>query len=72
MNFPSPVTARRMGRPALNLEETKVRLAAGAKSRIIALVGEQRMAAYIRDAVEEKLQRDEKRRPGKGAAEYGE
>jgi hypothetical protein len=68
MNIPSPVMARRMGRPALNLEETKIRLAAGAKARIIALVGEQRMAAYIRDAVEEKLLRDEKRKPGKAPA----
>lgn len=63
MSFSSPVMSRRMGRPALNLEETKVRLSAGAKARIIALVGENRMAAYIRDAVEEKLQRDEKRKP---------
>ncbi|BAU93332.1 hypothetical protein MPPM_4727 [Methylorubrum populi] len=48
-----------MGRPAMNLEETKVRLNAGAKERIIALVGEQRMATFIRTAVEEKLQREE-------------
>ena len=59
MIFPSPVTARRMGRPPLNVEETKVRLNAGAKQRIAALVGENRMAAFIREAVEEKLQREE-------------
>lgn len=58
-NIPSPVMGRRMGRPAMNLEETKVRLNAGAKERIIALVGEQRMATFIRTAVEEKLQREE-------------
>lgn len=49
-----------MGRPPLNVEETKLRLNAGSKQRIAALVGKQRMAAYIRDAVEEKLLRDEK------------
>lgn len=59
MISPSPVIGRRMGRPSMNLEETKVRLIAGAKDRIIALVGAQRMAAFIRDAVEEKLQREE-------------
>ncbi|MGE8128921.1 hypothetical protein ACQKQD_18270 [Methylobacterium sp. NPDC080182] len=61
-----------MGRPALNLEETKVRLNAGQKDRIIALVGEQRMSAYIRETLEARLQKDEaaaKRKPSKGAAE---
>lgn len=57
----SPVTSRRMGRPALNVEETKVRLNAGAKKRIAALVGENRMSAFIREAVEEKLAREEKK-----------
>lgn len=63
MNFPSPVSERRMGRPPLNVEETKVRLAAGVKGRIIALVGKHRMAAFIRAAVEEKLRREEARLP---------
>ncbi|MEN3234751.1 hypothetical protein PUR29_14210 [Methylobacterium ajmalii] len=71
MQIPSPVTTRRMGRPPLNVEETKVRLLAGSKQRIIALVGEQRMATFIREAVEEKLRRDEKRKPSKEAAEDG-
>lgn len=56
---------RRMGRPALNLEETKVRLNAGQKDRIIALVGEQRMAAFIREAIEEKLAAAEAQAPRK-------
>ena len=72
MNFPSPVTTRRMGRPPMNVEETKVRLAAGSKQRIAVLVGENRMAAFIREAVEEKLRRDEKRNAGKGATEGSE
>lgn len=58
-NFPSPVMRRSMGRPALNLEETKVRLNAGQKERIIALVGEQRMSAYIRETLEKRLLEDE-------------
>lgn len=59
MNFPSPVIERGMGRPSLNVEETKVRLAAGVKDRIIALVGKQRMAAFIREAVERALSEQE-------------
>lgn len=54
-----------VGRPALNLEETKVRLNAGQKDRIIALVGEQRMAAFIREAIEEKLAATEAQPPRK-------
>lgn len=65
MQIPSPVTTRRMGRPPLNVEETKVRLNAGSKQRIAALVGENRMAAFIREAVEEKLSREEKRKTAK-------
>lgn len=60
MKFQPPVTRRRMGRPAMNLEETNVRLNAGSKKRIASLVGENRMSAFIREAVEEKLKREEK------------
>jgi hypothetical protein len=55
-----------MGRPPLNVEETKVRLSAGSKQRIAALVGENRMAAFIREAVEEKLTREERQARAKG------
>ena len=58
-----------VGRPSLNVEETKVRLTAGVKDRIIALVGKQRMAAFIREAVEEALSKAEKRKPRKEATE---
>lgn len=61
-----------MGRPSLNVEETKVRLTAGVKDRIIALVGKQRMASFIRDAVEAALSKAEKRKPSKGATEGSE
>lgn len=57
-----------MGRPALNVEETKVRLTAGAKQRIIALVGKNRMAEFIRAAILEKLERDERHPGGDRAA----
>ncbi|MBO1081677.1 hypothetical protein IAI61_21825 [Roseomonas sp. 573] len=52
-----------MGRPPMNLEETKVRLNGDHKRRIVALVGENQMAAFIREAVEEALQRREARAP---------
>lgn len=71
-HFPSPDMPPRMGRPSLNVEETKVRLTAGVKDRIIALVGKQRMAAFIRDAVEVALAKAEKLKPGKGATEGSE
>ena len=59
ITFPSPVMTRRMGRPAMNLEETKVRLTAGAKARIITLVGDNQMATFIRHAVDEAIRRAE-------------
>jgi predicted DNA-binding protein len=52
-----------MGRPPLSKQsETKltgVRLTEDIRRRIAALVGENRMAAFIREAIEEKLVRDE-------------
>jgi predicted DNA-binding protein len=46
-----------MGRPSLNVIETKVRLSADHRKRIEALVGENRMAQFIREAVENELKR---------------
>ena len=48
-----------MGRPALNMEATMVRLPATLRERIKALAGTYGMAKWIRDAIEEKLARDE-------------
>jgi predicted DNA-binding protein len=49
-----------MGRPPLNVRETKVRLPEGTRERIVALLGGDRMmAAFIREAVEEVLARRE-------------
>lgn len=57
------------GRPSLNVEETKVRLTAGAKERIAALVGTYGMAGFIRRAVDAAIDaaEAEKRKPSKGA-----
>ncbi len=58
-DFPGTVTAVRMGRPPLHVKETKVRLTADARARIEALVGPNRMAEFIREAVERELTRRE-------------
>ncbi len=51
-----------MGRPPLHVKETKVRLTDIQRARIVALVGENRMAAFIREAVDHELDRREKER----------
>lgn len=50
---------RAMGRPPLNVKETKVRLTDDTRQRIESLVGPQRMAAFIREAVDAELDRRE-------------
>lgn len=67
-HFPAPVSPGRMGRPALGVKETKVRLSEDARRRIEALVGPHRMAEFIREAVDAELMRRERelRRQGKG------
>ena len=60
-NLPGTDISRRMGRPSLGVKETKVRLTEEQRERIVALVGSQRMAAFIREAVERELKRREKR-----------
>lgn len=59
-DIPGTDTARRMGRPNMGVKETKVRLTPDVRARIAALVGANRMAAFIRDAIDEKLAREEK------------
>lgn len=58
--FPISDTSRRMGRPPLGNKPTLVRLAEEVRERIRQLVGEQGMAAFIREAVERELKRREK------------
>jgi Arc/MetJ-type ribon-helix-helix transcriptional regulator len=60
-SIPGTVTARRMGRPPMNVKETKVRLNDDQPERIEALVGKNRMAEFIREAVERELKRREKK-----------
>lgn len=57
--FPVSDTAPRMGRPPLNVKPTLVRLSDDVRRRIEALVGAQRMAAFIREAIENELKRRE-------------
>jgi hypothetical protein len=59
-DFPGTVTQGRMGRPALGVKETKVRLSEDARQRIETLVGPNRMAVFIREAIENELKRRER------------
>ncbi len=58
--IPGTVTRPRIGRPPLNVKETKVRLTDEQRERIEALAGPNRMSIFIREAIDEKLARDEK------------
>lgn len=61
--LPITATAPRMGRPPLDRDsETKmtgVRLTKEVRQRIEALVGPNRMAAFIREAIDNELERRE-------------
>ncbi len=58
-DFPGTVSPARMGRPSLNVKETKVRLTDEQRQRIEALAGPHRMAVFIREAIEAELVRRE-------------
>ena len=60
-NIPGTDIGRRMGRPPLGVKETKVRLTDEQRERIEALVGPNRMAEFIREAVERELKRRERK-----------
>lgn len=62
-NKPVSDIQSRMGRPALGVKSTHVRLSDGVAERIDALVGPNRRAAFIREAVENELERREKQTP---------
>lgn len=55
-----------MGRPPLGMKPTTIRLSTETISRIEALVGNRRLALFIREAVENELQRRENPEPPKG------
>lgn len=52
-----------MGRPPLGVKETKVRLTLDQIARIDAVAGPNRMAQFIREAVENELKKREQGRP---------
>jgi len=54
-----------MGRPPLGMKPTTIRLSADTIRRIEALVGNRRVALFIREAVENELQRRETPEPSK-------
>lgn len=64
-NFQGTDIAARMGRPPLNVKETKVRLTDEQRQRIEALEGPNRMAVFIREAVERELARREREKAKK-------
>jgi len=59
-DFPISDSSRRMGRPPLNVKAILVRLPEGMDKRIDALVGKNKRAEFIRDAVSRELQRLER------------
>ena len=56
---------RMMGRPPLGMKPTTIRLSTDTIRRIEALVGNRRLALFIREAVESELQRRENPEPPK-------
>ena len=56
---PPPDTHDAMGRPPLGMKPTTVRLPVQTIQRIETLVGNRRLAVFIREAIENELQRRE-------------
>jgi hypothetical protein len=54
-----------MGRPPLGMKPTTIRLSTDTIRRIEALVGNRRLAVFIREAVENELQRRDESKPTK-------
>lgn len=59
---PESDIGKRMGRPPLNVKETKVRLTDEQRRRMEALVGTYGMARFIREAIDAELERREQLR----------
>ena len=59
-NKPMADTQARMGRPPLGVKPTTVRLSLETLTRIVAVAGKNRVAIFIRDAVEHELRRRER------------
>lgn len=58
-DFPISDTSGRMGRPPMNVKPTVVRLSQEALDRIEKVAGPNRRAAFIREAVDNELDRRE-------------
>jgi predicted DNA-binding protein len=58
--IPISDTGVRMGRPSLKVKATVVRLSDDVRQRIEVLAGKNRMAEFIREAIERELKRREK------------
>jgi len=56
---PPPDTHDPMGRPPLGMKPTTIRLPVETIQRIEALVGNRRLALFVREAIENELQRRE-------------
>ncbi|WP_414832172.1 hypothetical protein [Afifella sp. YEN Y35] len=54
-NFPGTVSRKKMGRPPLKVRETKVRLTEEQRRAIEELVGQNRMSAFIREAIDAEI-----------------
>jgi hypothetical protein len=61
--FSTSFTRKRMGRPALHMTPTVIRLLKSTAERIDAIVGKKRRAEFIRMAIEKELASQEKQRP---------
>jgi hypothetical protein len=59
-NSTAPDRQTAMGRPPLGMKPTTVRLPADTIRKIEALVGNRRVASFVREAVENELRRREK------------
>jgi hypothetical protein len=59
-NSTEPDTQAEMGRPPLGMKPTTVRLPVETIRKIEALVGNRRVASFIREAVENELRRRER------------
>ncbi len=63
--IPVSVIPRGMGRPSLGVKPTQVRLSEDDRERIRELVGDTGMASFIREAIAEKLRREERKKARK-------
>jgi hypothetical protein len=65
-DIPGPVSHARMGRPPLNVYSTNIRISVDVRQRIEAVLSPgEKMAAFIRAAIERELAEREPKKPTK-------